>query len=516
MLPLAILRESSAPLSKAPHPSYGQILKSSSIVGGAQGINYLIGMVRTKVVAVLLGPSGVGLVGLYISATSLVGVITGLGIGTSGVREVAEAHASGDAARVARTVHTLRRACWVSGLFGWFVTIALAYPLSVWTFGSGERAVAVALLGVTLLLSSVSGGQTALLQGARRIGDLARLSVISVLVGTITAVAVYAWLGERGIVPVLIATALVNVGFSWWFARCMPITPVAMAWAETWQHSKRIVVLGLAFMWGGLMTGVVTLVIQSVIVRELGLEANGLYQAAWAISGVFAGFILGAMGADFYPRLTAVVTDHEETNRLINEQTEIGILLALPGLLGTLAFAPWVMHIFYSSKFLPGAELLPWFVLGIFGQVISWPMGFALAAQGAARWYAVVETCANILRLALSVVLLRWVGLWGAALAIPLLYLAYTALLLWICRRLTGFRWAGASLKLLATSAALVLAGFAAQKWLVGYLALATGAILTMAACLLSLRGVAARLGRDHRIVQMACQLPGIKFACGI
>ena len=503
-------------LSKAHHNSYAQILKSSSIIGGAQGINYLIGMVRTKLVAVLLGPSGVGLVGLYISATSLVGAITGLGIGTSGVREVAEAHASGDAARVARTVHTLRRACWVTGLLGWFVTVALAYPLSVWTFGSGERALAVALLGVTLLLSSVSGGQTALLQGARRIGDLARLNVISVLVGTIAAVAIYAWLGERGIVPVIIATALVNVGFSWWFARCVPITPVAMAWTETWRDSKRLIRLGLAFMWGGLLTGAVTLALQSLIVRKLGLDANGVYQAAWAISGMFAGFILGAMGTDFYPRLTAVAHDHGQVNRLINEQTEIGILLALPGLLGTLAFAPWIMRIFYTAKFLPGAELLPWFVLGIFGQVISWPMGFAVMAQGAAGWYVAIETSANMLRFVLSLVLLQWLGLWGTALAIPLLYVFVTALVYWICRRLTGFRWAAGSLKLLATSAALVLAGFAAQKWLPGYSGFAVGAILTAAACLLSLRGVATRLGEDHRIVQMACQLPGIKFVCGI
>jgi PST family polysaccharide transporter len=53
--------------------SYGQILKSSSIVGGAQAINYVVGLLRTKAVALLLGPSGVGLVGLYVSAIGLVG-----------------------------------------------------------------------------------------------------------------------------------------------------------------------------------------------------------------------------------------------------------------------------------------------------------------------------------------------------------------------------------------------------------------------------------------------------------
>jgi enterobacterial common antigen flippase len=508
--------ESFAELSSNPNSSYGQILRSSSVIGGAQGINYLIAMVRTKVVAVLLGPSGVGLVGLYVSATSLVGAFTAFGIATSGVREVAEAHSSGDSERVARTVKTLRRVCWVTGVLGWLLTIALAYPLSVWTFGSGARALPVAILGATLLLTSVSGGQTALLQGMRRINDLARLEVISVLVSTLVALALYTWLGEKGIVPVLIVTALITLAFSWWFARRLEVDAVSMRWAETWQHSRRLVSLGAAFMWSGLLTSLVALLLRAIIVRDLGLDANGIYQAAWGVSGMFAGFILGAMATDFYPRLTAFANDHAHLNRLVNEQTEIGILLALPGLLATLGFSTLVMKIFYSTKFLPGADLLPWFVLGIFGQVVSWPMGFALAAKGASAWYVTVETISNVLRLTLSILFLKWLGLQGTALAIPVLYVVHTALLVFICRRLSGFQWTSGSLKLMIASATLILMAFAMKTWLPPYPALAAAAVLTLAASILSLRGMVHRLGGDHRLVKLACRIPGVAFACGI
>jgi PST family polysaccharide transporter len=44
-------------------------------------------MVRIKLVAVLLGPSGVGLIGLYVSVTELVGTLASLGFSTSGVCE---------------------------------------------------------------------------------------------------------------------------------------------------------------------------------------------------------------------------------------------------------------------------------------------------------------------------------------------------------------------------------------------------------------------------------------------
>ena len=473
-------------------------------------------MVRTKLVALLLGPSGVGLVGLYMSATGLIGTIASMGIGSSGVREVAEAHGSGDPASVARTVKTLRRACWVTGLIGWIITIFLSWPLSVWTFGSGEHAVAIATLGITVLFSSLSSGQTSLLQGTRRIGDIARLNVFGVVAGTVVAVGLYAWLGGRGIVPVLIVTGGINLGFSWWFASKVEFAPVKQTFTESWRYSRRLFQLGFAFMWSGVLTAIVALAIRSLIVRHLGLDANGIYQAAWGISGMFAGFILGAMGTDFYPRLTAAAHDHAQMNRLVNEQTEIGVLLALPGLLGTLAFAPWVMRIFYSAKFMTGAELLPWFVVGIFGQVISWPMGFMLAAKGESRWYILVETTSNALRFVLSIILLNALGLWGTALAMPIMYFAYTALLLWVCNQITEFKWSAACLKLVALSAILIFFEFVVQKILPRYISLGTGAVITVVASLISARGLISRLGRQHRIVLMLCRFPIIRFACGI
>ena len=36
--------------------SYGQILKSSALIGGPTGLNLLIGVFRTKAMALLLGP----------------------------------------------------------------------------------------------------------------------------------------------------------------------------------------------------------------------------------------------------------------------------------------------------------------------------------------------------------------------------------------------------------------------------------------------------------------------------
>ena len=55
------------------------------------------------------------------------------------------------------------------------------------------------------------------------------------------------------------------------------------------------------------------LLANQVVASQAGLEAAGLYQAAWTLSGLYVGFILQSMGTDFYPRLVGCCEDHERT-----------------------------------------------------------------------------------------------------------------------------------------------------------------------------------------------------------
>lgn len=489
-------------MSEVRDNSYRDILRSSSIMGGAQALNYLVAMVRIKIIAVLLGPAGIGLVGMYQSAIGLLGTVSGLGLGNSGVREVALAHSRDDPAQVAHTVLVLRRACWATGLLGWVLAATLAVPLSHWAFGDTDHALTIAVLGVTLLLGAIGGGQTALLQGVRRIGDLARIQIVAMLFNTIMAIAIYAWLREQGIAPVMVAMAIVSLGSSWWFSRRVALQPVIFPWRRTLNDARKLVWLGLAFMWSGLLLAGLDMATRSLIVRTHGLEAAGYYQAAWSLSGMFAGFILSAMGTDFYPRLTAVINDREAALRIVNEQTEIGILLALPGLLATMAFAPWVLELFYSKQFLPAAELLPFFVLGVFGRVVSFPLGFIQLAKGASRSFVVTETIIISLWLALVYVLVPVVGVVGVAYAFASTYFLYTLGMLWVGRLLIGFRWTHAVKRLLSLTAFLVALSFTLTLTTHGWVAATGGAVLSLVGGAFSLRAVAHRLGRNHRMIR--------------
>jgi PST family polysaccharide transporter len=402
--------------------------------------------------------------------------------------------------------------CWITGLFGWALAVLLARPISQWVFDDSEHVLAISILGATLLLGAIKSGQAALVQGVRRIGDLARINVYGMLINTAVAIGAYAWLREDGILPVLLATAAVSLGVSWWFARRIEVQQVTLDWRQTFRGARRLVGLGSAFMWSGLLTAGLDMATRSLITKEYGIDAAGLYQAAWALSGMFAGFILSAMGADFYPRLTSVIDNHEKAIRTVNEQTEIGLLLALPGLLVTLAFAPLVIELFYSKAFLPAAELLPWFLLGIFGRVVSWPLGYIQLAKGVARWFAVTQTVHVSIQLVLMVWLVMAFGVIGAAYGFSIAYFLYTLGMLWVGRVLIGFRWSRSVARLLVLSATLVVMGALAVMMVGGWSGTGLAAAVAVFGGVASMRGLSVRLSETHPLVRGICRLPGSRW----
>jgi PST family polysaccharide transporter len=480
--------------------SYSRIIKSSSMIGGAQGINMLIGMVRVKFVAILIGPIGVGLVATYQSMVQLIGTLAGLGLHTSAVRDIAQAVGKGDQEHIGRTVLSLRRMCWLTGTLGTVTVLLLSPTLSHFTFDSPDYATDISLVGLTILFTNLKGGQMALIQGMRRISDLAKLNVIGTVSGTIISVSLYFLLGMDGIVPAIVMLSLTELCASWWFARKVIVPKVSMSWADSIKAAGGMVKMGLAVMWSGLLFAIVAYLTRILIVQEIDLVSVGIFSAAFALSGMVVNFVLSAMGADYYPSLTAINNDHKKMKELVNQQTEIGLLLALPGLLATLAFAPWAIKLFYTAEFYQSAELLRWFAIGCMGRVISWPLGFIILAKGLSRLFVVTETVINLIHLALIIILLKLFGIEGVAIAFPILYLIYTLMMLGVSKYLIGFSWSKDVWRMLGTFTPIIILVFCLEIFFSTMVSTIIGILFTGIVSIVCLRGVVLRLGRDHRL----------------
>jgi PST family polysaccharide transporter len=420
---------------------YRAVLKTTSVVGGASAITIVVGMVRTKFVAVLLGPAGVGLLGVYSQLAAVVATVSGLGIPSSGVREIAAAYATESPERIGRAVLTLRRAAWVLGVAGMLGMALLSGPISTLTFGSDVHRWQVAGLSVSILFGGLSGAQSCLLRGARRIGDVARATIIGAISGTAVSVPCYFALGSEGIVVALVLVAAGGLATAWWFTRSLPIPVVDMTWRASAREARGLLTLGLGFMAASALTTATGFAVQTLLVRRFGIADAGIYQAAYSISAALVGFVLSAMAADYYPRLSAVAADDALIAREVNEQSQVAVLLALPGLSAMAFLAPIVLRILYTAHFSSAIPILVWLTVGLLGKVISWPLAFVLLAKGKGRLYVATESMAAALHVGAVWCCTRAWGLTGAGAAFAILYAGYSILMLLVVRRVVGASW---------------------------------------------------------------------------
>jgi PST family polysaccharide transporter len=449
--------------------SYGQILRSSALIGGSQVLVIAIGIVRTKAMAVMLGPAGFGLWGLYNAVADLATSVAGMGVNGSGVRQIAEAAGSDEPGRIARTVAALRRTSVVLGLLGAALLVVLARPVSELTFGSDRYALGVALLGLAVAFRLVSAGQAALLQGLRRIRDLAATNALGALLGSAAAVGLVYALGEAGIAWSLVALAACTLFVTWLYARRVESGARDVPGAAARAEAVALLRLGVAFMMSGILMVGAAYAVRTMVLRLEGAEAAGFYQAAWTLGGLYIGIVLQAMGADFYPRLTGVIRDHATSNRLVNEQAQVSLLLAGPGIVATILLAPLVIVLFYSSQFAAADETLRWICLGMALRIITWPMGYIVLAKGDQRIFFLTELAWAVVNVSLSWACLHMFGLEGAGIAFFLSYVFHAALIFPVVRRMTGFGWTRTTAKIgicfVAVVASVFAASFVLPKW---------------------------------------------------
>ena len=473
-------------------------LKAMAITGGTQVVSVALSILRAKALAVLLGPAGIGLLSVFQTLQSVVQTGAGLGLGASGVREIAATR--GDPEAVARVRRVL---LWAHLLQGGLTGLAVwlwREPLAVWLLGDATWARDVGLVGVAVVTMLLGNAQMAVLRGFRRIADLGRVTVISALTATAAILPLAWWLGTAGLIWVVLLQPLATALAALWFLRRLPRPAEApLGPARAWAAWRSMAGLGLGFMLSALATAAVLLVVRGRIAGELGLDAAGQFAAAWSIAMTYVGFLLSAMAADYYPRLSETIADRPAAHRMMNAQLQLSLALGGPILLALIGLAPWAIRLLYSDAFAPAAAMLQWQTVGNVLKLAAWPLGFALVAAARGRWFLISQLSFNAAFLGLVWIGLPVLGLQAVGPAFLLGYLVYFAAEATLARRLQGFRWEPLSRRLLLLHGGLA-AGLLALARAAPVPAAALAAALAAATAVLGLRVVLAAIGPAGRL----------------
>lgn len=446
--------------------SYRQIMKATSLFGGVQVFQIIISVIRSKFVAVLLGPAGMGVVGLLTSTVGFVSALTNFGLGTSAVKNISESNATQNELRIATVITVMRKIVWITGLIGAALTLALSPWLSQITFGNKDYTIAFVWISITLLFNQLSTGQMVLLQGLRKLQSLAKANLFGSVVGLFVTVPLYYKLGIKGIVPVIILTSATTLFFSWYFAQKLKVKSVKVTKDTTIKEGKEMLVMGFAISLSGLAAVASAYLLRIYISRTGNVADVGLYTAGFTIIGTYVGMIFTAMGTDYYPRLSAVANSNDLSKRNINQQAEIALLILAPILIAFLVFINWAIILLYSNQFIAVTGMVYWAALGMFFKAGSWAVAFVFLAKGASRLFFWNEFIGNSYTLLFNILGYHFYGLTGLGFSFLITYIVYLAQVYVIAKIKYEFSFNKSFLIMFFIQFSLALISFAAVKFL--------------------------------------------------
>ena len=409
-------------MQKEASDSYSHVLKYTGIFGGVQGLNIVVSLVRNKLIAVLLGPNGMGLASLFNTTVNFISQATNFGISFSAVKHVSELFERGDEAAIAHFVKVVRAWALLTALIGMLVCVVVGPLLSDYTFAWGDHTLHFILLAPAVGLMAITGGEMAILKGARQLRSLAVIQIFNVLAALVISIPIYYFYNQTGIVPVIVLMALTSMLLT--IRHSYRLYPLQLSGANgVLGEGMAMVRLGVAFVVAGVLGSGAEMLIRSYLNVVSGdLDVVGLYNAGFMLTITYAGMVFSAMETDYFPRLSSVNSDVAATNQTVNRQIEVSLLIVSPMLAALIIGLPILIPLLFSSKFLPMVGMAQVSVFAMYIKAVSLPVSYLTLAKGDSVGYMVLEAIYDVLLVLLVIFGYGQWGLLGTGVALSLSY----------------------------------------------------------------------------------------------
>lgn len=410
--------------------SYRKVLNATSLFGGVQFINIILRLIRSKAIALLIGPIGMGISNLLLTTMELINGLTNLGLERSAVKDISLANTNSNSKNVAITISILKKLVWLTITVGVILMVLLAPWLSEITFGNKDYTISFRWISIALLFKQLSSSQLAILQGLRKLKSLAKANLLGNFIGLLITLPLYYYYKIDAIVPSIIIATFMSFVFTYYYSHKLDIESVTISRKEAVSEGKGMINLGVMLSLSSLITLLVAYIIRIYIgsaneTEELGLIDVGLYSAGFVILNSYVGIIFNAMGTDYFPRLSEIANDIKKLRKTVLEQATVAILLITPIIVVFLACAPFIIVILYSHEFSPIVTMVTWGILGMIFKAVSWSMGYMIIAKGDSKVFIKTAIGFNTILLSINIIGYHFGGLEGVGISFFIYYIIH-------------------------------------------------------------------------------------------
>ena len=441
------------------------LARATGLLGVQRGVTLLMGLLRVKVAAVVLGTGGMGILAQAMTLHAALAEAVGLGVGGGVTKYVAEHAGRGDEAALRRVLETVTTVFVAVSVVVLGLCAVFAPFLADLVLGDRTRGFLVLLVAAALPLTAQLEIVQRTLQGLLLVRQLVLLGILGAVAGTALAIPLMIRGGVTGAVLALAVGALVPLVIGQvYLHRVLKARYGFSPRVGRWDGAT---LRGLLRFGGARSASVLALlgtllVVRTVLIERFGDAANGLYQVAWTVSNQYLGIVGVAIWSYAMPKIATVLHDRAAVEGIQNDALRLSLLLFLPASVLLLVTRPFWIPLLYSGAFLAAAPLVAWQLAGDFLRSIRWSANLTTMPREQLRFIVLEGLALAAIQLAAFFVLLPRVGIVAAPMAWAVAHAALLPVTLLWHWRVDRFLFSPATLKLTALSGVVLAVTLAA------------------------------------------------------
>lgn len=403
--------------------SKADIVKVFSLTSVSTLVKMLTGFVSVKVVASIIGPAGVALVGQLNNFATIAMSLSSGGINNGITKYISEF--KNDEGKVRTYLSTALRITVICSLCVGVAMIVLNRSLSRLILQTEEYWYVFLIFGFTILLYALNLMLLSVVNGFKEFKKYVKINIANSVVGLCFTLVFVLTLGLPGALVSAVTYQSVMLFITMWMVR-------KSSWAAWSNFRERLNRLAsrqyfkytLMTLTTAATVPISQLLLRSYVISEISPIEAGWWEAMNRLSNMYLMVITTSFTVYYMPRLSEL-SDKFELRREIFKAYKLIVPILIVGFALIYLFRHLIIRILFSPEFLPMENLFIWQLIGDFFKICSWLLAFIMVAKAMSKAYIATEIIFALLYIAFGFVFIRMNGVVGITQAYLLNFVMY-------------------------------------------------------------------------------------------
>lgn len=395
-------------------------------------IHMCTALISTKVVASIIGPAGIAMLGQLNNINTMLQGVAGGGI-RSGVTKFIAEHKEDNT----KVKSYISNALIISSIFTFIISIVCIIGnkfLSNKIMLSPDYGYVFVVLGFTIFLFTLNSLLISILNGFKEFKKYVLVNISSSLFSLIFSVTLcIVWGLEGAMISAVTFQSVVLFVTIYQCRKC--------SWFKfdnfLGRYDKSIVKQYLQYTLMTLVTlsivPVTQMILRGYVISEISITEAGWWDGMNKISHMYLTVITTSLSVYILPRMSEL-TDKWELKKDILKSYKLIIPFMLVSTLVIYLLRHFIIWLLYTPEFYPMESLFIWQLLGDIFKIAAWILSYLMLAKLKTKAFIVTEVLSGLTSLIIRYVCMKQYGVVGLNIGYMINYILYFLCMVWLFR----------------------------------------------------------------------------------